>query len=120
MARDQEMSVQGRRADDMASNAAVRWLPGEQAIIMKVEVQALNASTPEIMARVAGWKPAAKHQKEYRVIQQHQPSRLDNQPYLEAVVLGGSNAGRGPVLVDSGAAFSMMTTKVAKVHGLTV
>ena len=85
---------------------------------MKVEVQALNASTPEIMARVVGWKPATKHHKEYRLLHQHQPSRLDNQPYLEGVLLGGANPGRGPVLVDSGAAFSMMTEKVAEVHGL--
>ena len=87
---------------------------------MRVEVQALNASTPEIMAKVIGWKPAQKHHKEFRVMQTHSPTRLDNQPYLDGVLLGGANPGRGPVLVDSGAAFSMMTERVAEVHGLVL
>ena len=37
MARDHEMTVQGRREDE-ASNMAVKWLPEESALIMKVEV----------------------------------------------------------------------------------
>ena len=117
MARDHEMTVQGRREDE-ASNMAVKWLPEESALIMRIEVQALNASTPEIMAKVTGWKPADKHHREFKVIQPYHPSRLDNQPYLEAVLIGGANPGRGPVLIDSGAAFSMMTEKVAEVHRL--
>ena len=116
------MSVVGPLAqrDDVASTGGVKWLPEESAIIMKIEVQALNASTPDIMAQVTGWKPATKHQKEYKVVHQYVRTRVDNQPYLEGVLLGGTNPGRGPILIDSGAAFSMMTKQVADINGLKI
>lgn len=69
MQRDQDMSVVGPlQRDDVASTGGVRWLPEESAIIMKIEVQALSASTPDIMAQVAGWRPATKHPREYKVV----------------------------------------------------
>jgi organic hydroperoxide reductase OsmC/OhrA len=42
---------------------------------------------------------------------------VDNQPYVEAVMLGGANPGRGTMLVDSGACFTMVTEHFVEKHG---
>lgn len=101
-----------------AGQSEVRWPAQQQALIMQIEVSATQASVPTILAHLVGIKTATKSSKEYPVVHRHVPSRVDNQPYLDAVFHGGAMPGRGPVLVDTGAAFSMMSERVVEAHGL--
>lgn len=40
--------------------------------------------------------------------------------HVKAAVLGGAAPGRGIVMIDSGAALSIITEKVCEVHGLKI
>ena len=84
---------------------------------MKVELHATRSRTPEICATVAGYRRASPTPKEYPTIHRQNLAEVDNQPYLEAIMLGGANPGKGTILVDSGACFTMVTELFAEKHG---
>jgi hypothetical protein len=44
----------------------------------------------------------------------------ETQPTLEVGVIGGATPGRGRVMLDTGAAFTMMSSEVARRFGLEV
>jgi Aspartyl protease len=48
------------------------------------------------------------------------PGEHETQPYLAVGIKGGTRPGRGKIMVDTGAAFTMMTLAVARMFGLTV
>jgi hypothetical protein len=95
----------------------VGWPAAQKALIMKVELQATRARNPDICASLVAIKHATKATKEYPRVHDCKLADVDNQPYLEAVMLGGANPGRGMVLVDSGACFTMVTELFVERHG---
>ena len=82
-----------------------------------MELHATRSRTPKICATVAGYRRASPTPKEYPTIHHQNLAEVDNQPYLEAIMLGSANPGKGTILVDSGACFTMVTELFAEKHG---
>lgn len=68
--------------------------------------------------QLVGIREATKQLWDYPTVRAFEPTQLDNQSYLEAVVLSGPNLSRGHLLTDTGAAFSILTERVEENHGL--
>jgi hypothetical protein len=104
-------------ATPMESEQSGHWPPAQGAVISKVENYVQGAGTA-IMAEVTHTSSPAQSLGQLPVIHAPALDATENQVYQAVGVLGGKVNGRGLVMVDSGACFSMVTEKVAEVHGL--
>lgn len=90
--------------------ATVKFKPAQHDLIQAVELHVAQATSSGPCTILAVTRPT-KPLKTYRDMTRHFPSAKlsSTQAHVRAAILGGNKPGRGVVMMDSGAALSIIT-----------
>ena len=111
---DDQASVQGQLS-------LVSFLPQQCQLNNAIQHRINSTAATPSCTIVAISKPASPL-KSLKDISHYLPKGKTSsyQAHIPAGILGGSNAGRGIIMMDTGAGLSIITEKVCDVHGLKI
>lgn len=107
-------------ADDTASTARDRLAASARLLAVRAEQHVLEAKAVRLAAEVTGVSRPSDPMSGLPEVEYRPSAQEEPQPSVECVVRGGSTPKLGRALLDTGAAFTLVSRAVADEYGLEV